>query len=384
MASARELSGALRRKGCTCGDRHATLAQALHRPLSAMPEPLTILCAAKLSGNQLERHLEPLNRLDCVGKILVVRHEPTAARLDKVENISFGSAGVPRDLYRMYSSVDAAIKSRRVDWVLGFNPVPWGSVAGLAALRRGVPLSLSFIGMDFKQIQRPLARPLWSVVRRARLVTVTGERMRRGLVARGLPPERIRTLPHAVDTARFAPGDAPPIYDVVSVGQLIARKQMHVLIDAVAELGRRGRRVSLAILGEGPLKTELEQRARELGVADRVTLLGFRNDVETVLRQARVFALVSNWEGVPFAMIEAMCTGLVPIVTDVGTIADWIADGKNGHIVPVGDANAVAAVFERLLDDPEHYRTLRSAALAMRDSLSLEFAVEFWRDALSM
>jgi glycosyltransferase involved in cell wall biosynthesis len=348
-----------------------------------MPEPLTLLCAAKLAGNQLERHLEPLNRLDCVGKILLVRHEPAAARLDKVENVSFGSAGVPRDLYRMYSSVDALLKSRKVDWVLGFNPVPWGSVAGLAALRRGVPLSLSFIGMDFKQIQRPLARPLWSVVSRARLVTVTGERMRRGLVARGLAGERIRTLPHAVDTGRFAPGDAPPRYDVVSVGQLIPRKQMHVLIDAVAELGRRGRRVTLAILGEGPLKTELEEQARRLGVADRVTLLGYRNDVETVLRQARVFALVSKWEGVPFALIEAMCTGLVPIVTDVGTIADWILDGKNGHIVPVGDAGAVAGVFERLLDDHAHYGALRSAALAMREALSLEFAVEFWREALA-
>jgi glycosyltransferase involved in cell wall biosynthesis len=151
----------------------------------------------------------------------------------------------------------------------------------------------------------------------------------------------------------------------------------------VAELGRRGRRVTLAILGEGPLKSELAQRAQALGVADRVTLLGFRNDVETVLRQARVFALVSNWEGVPFAMIEAMCTGLVPIVTDVGTIADWITDGSNGHIVPIGDAGAVSNTLERLLDDEAHYQKLRSAALAMRDVLSLEYAVEFWRAALA-
>jgi glycosyltransferase involved in cell wall biosynthesis len=348
-----------------------------------MPEPLTILCAAKLFGNLLERYLEPLNRLDRVGKILVVRHAPTAVRLEKVQNLSFGDAGTAKNLYRMFAGVDAAIKSQRVDWVLGFNPVPWGALAGLAALRRQVPLSLSFIGMDFKQIQRPQARPLWSVVRRARLVTVTGERMRRGLVAKGLPAERIRTLPHAVDTDRFAPGQAPPVYDVISVGQLIARKRMDVLIDAVAELGRRGRRVTLAILGDGPLRSELAQQIERLGVADRVTLLGFRNDVEAVLKQARVFALVSDWEGVPFAMIEAICSGLVPIVTDVGTIADWISDGHNGHVVPVGDVRATAATLERLLDDEAHYQKLRQVALAMRDSLSLSRAVEFWREALS-
>jgi len=348
-----------------------------------MSEPLTILCAAKLFGNLLERYLEPLNRLDRVGKILVVRQTPTAAHLEKVQNLSFGDAGTARNFYKMFANVDAAIKRERVDWVLGFNPVPWGSIAGLAALRHRVPLSLSFIGMDFKQIQRPAARPLWSVVKRARVVTVTGQRMRRGLIEKGLPAERIRTLPHAIDTDRFAPGDAPPTYDVVSVGQLIPRKRMDVLIDAVALLRDRGRRVTLAILGDGPLRTELAERVRRLELGDRVSLLGFRNDVEAVLKQARVFALVSDWEGVPFAMIEAICSGLVPIVTDVGTIADWITDGHNGHIVPIGDVPAAAAVIERLLDDEAHYQRLRKVGLAMRESLSLPSAVEFWREALS-
>lgn len=348
-----------------------------------MPESLTIVCAAKLFGNLLERYLEPLNRLDLVRKIFVVRHEPIGSRFEKVEQVSFGNAGTARSMWRMFQNVDAVLKRERVDWVLGFNPVPWGSLAGAAALRRGVPLSLSFIGMDFKQIQRPQAAPLRSVARRAELVTVTGERMRRGLVEHGIRPERIRTLPHAVDTQRFAPGSEAPTYDVISVGQLISRKRMDVLIDAVAELARRGRVVRTALVGAGPLKEELEQRIRDRGVADRVFLLGFRNDVEAVLKQARLFALVSDWEGVPFAMIEAICTGLVPIVTDVGTISDWITHGHNGHIVPVGDANALADSIARLLDDRAHFEALQQEGRAMRTSLSLEHAVEFWRDALS-
>jgi len=347
-----------------------------------MPESLTLVCAAKLFGNLLDRYLEPLNRLDAVRKIFVVRHEPIRTHFDKVEQVSFGNTGTARSIWRMFKSVDEIIQREQVDWVLGFNPVPWGSVAGASALRRGVPLSLSFIGMDFKQIQRPEAFPLRGLVRQASLVTVTGERMRRGLVERGVSPERIRTLPHAVDTQRFAPGDEPPVYDVISVGQLISRKRMDVLIDAVAELGRRGRVVRTAIVGAGPLKDELERRISDRGVADRVSLLGFRNDVETLLRKSRLFALVSDWEGVPFAMIEAMCTGLVPIVTDVGTIADWITDGKNGHIVPVGDAQALAGTLERLLDDHAHFEGLKSAVLGMRDSLSLDHGVEFWREAL--
>jgi glycosyltransferase involved in cell wall biosynthesis len=348
-----------------------------------MPESMTILCAAKLAANQLERHLEPLNRLETVARILVVRHAPAASRLTKVENLSFGDGGTLRNLGRMVAAVDRVLRRERVDWVLGFNPVPWGSLAGAAALRRGVPLSLSFIGMDFKQIMRPQAWPLWQVVRRARLVTVTGERMRRGLAERGLPAERIRVLPHAVDTERFRPASEEPDFDVVSVGQLIERKRMDVLIDAVGLLRDRGVRARVGIVGEGPLRAELEGRIRARKLEDRIELLGYRDDVESVLRRGRVFVLASAWEGVPFAMIEAMCSGLVPVVTDVGTIADWVRHDDNGHIVPVGDAPALSRSIERLLGDGAHYRALREAVLGMRSALSMDTGVAFWRAALA-
>jgi glycosyltransferase involved in cell wall biosynthesis len=348
-----------------------------------MSEPLTLLCAAKLFANQLERHLLPLSLSKDVKRILVVRHEPLKGGLEKVENVSFGPGGTAGNMLRMFATVDRVLGREHVDWVMGFNPVPWGSLGAAAALRRGVPVSLSFIGMDYKQIMRPLAWPAWQAVRRARLVTVTGERMLRGLVARGLPEERIRILPHAIDTERFKPSEQEPDLDVISVGQLIPRKRMDVLIDAVADLRDRGVSVRAGILGEGPLKDELARRIRELKIEDRVTLLGYRNDVEAVLRRARLFALVSEWEGVPFAMIEAMSTGLVPIVTDVGTIADWIRHERNGHIVPVGDPRALSRSIERLITDHDHREELRAEALALRPSISLQSGVAFWQSALA-
>jgi glycosyltransferase involved in cell wall biosynthesis len=286
-------------------------------------------------------------------------------------------------MVRMLATVDRTLQREPVDWVMGFNPVPWGALGCVAAARHRVPVSLSVIGMDYKQIMRPQAYPLWLAVKRARVVTVTGERMRRGLIERGLPAAKIRTLPHVIDTDRFSPSSTEPDLDVVSVGQLITRKRMDVVIDAVALLRDRGRFVRAGIAGEGPLKEELEARIRDKNVGDRVEMLGFRRDVENVLKRARLFALVSSWEGVPFAMIEAICSGLVPIVTDVGTIADWIEHGKNGHIVPVGDARALADSIERLLGERDHYSELRERAFAMRATLSLDHGVEFWREALS-
>jgi glycosyltransferase involved in cell wall biosynthesis len=348
-----------------------------------MAEPLTLLVAAKLFPNLLERYLEPLNRSPDVRKLVVVRQEALPERLEKVQNVTFRSGSTAINMARMLATVDRTLRREPVDWVMGFNPVPWGALGCAAAARHRVPVSLSFIGMDFKQIMRPAAYPLWLAVKRARLVTVTGERMRRGLVERGLPAERIRTLPHVIDTERFSPSTAEPDLDVISVGQLITRKRMDVVIDAVALLRDRGRFVRAGIAGEGPLKQELEARIRDKNVGDRVEMLGFRRDVENVLKRARLFALVSNWEGVPFAMIEAICSGLVPIVTDVGTIADWIEHGKNGHIVPVGDARALADSIELLLGERDHYAELRERAFAMRATLSLDHGVEFWREALA-
>jgi glycosyltransferase involved in cell wall biosynthesis len=301
-----------------------------------------------------------------------------------VRDVTFHDGGTLRNMLRMLQTCDATLQRERVDWVLGFNPVPWGALGCAAAARHRVPVSLSFIGLDFKQIMRPHAAPVWLAVRYARLITVTGERMRRGLIARGVPSEKIRILPHVIDTERFSPGSTEPDLDVLSVGQLIPRKRMDVVIDAVAALRDRGVFVRAGILGAGPLEAALRQQIRDRKVDDRVTLLGFRNDVENVLRRARIFALVSAWEGVPFAMIEALCTGLVPIVTDVGTIADWIAEGRNGHFVPVGDVQALAGRIERLMVDADHLRALRQACLVMRPSLSLEMGVEFWRAALDV
>jgi glycosyltransferase involved in cell wall biosynthesis len=344
---------------------------------------MQLLCTAKLPANLLERYLLPLTLYDAVKEIIVVRQEPLPANLPKLRNVSFPKGGhAAIDAARMLREAELVLRHERVAFTLGFNPVPWGSVGFAAGWLRGVPGCLSFIGLDFKRAMHPVAAPALRLLNRARLITVTGERMRRGLVERGVDPSKIRILPHAVDTARFHPSEQEPDFDVISAGHLIERKRMDVLIDAVADLKARGIEVRTGILGEGPLRPALEAQIKARGVEGLVTLLGFRHDVELMLRRARIFALVSSWEGVPFAMIEALCSGLVPIMTDVGTISDWIEHEKNGHIVPVGDSRALATSIERLLKDPSHYQSLRERALAARQSLSLEAGVAFWRDAL--
>jgi glycosyltransferase involved in cell wall biosynthesis len=343
---------------------------------------MKLVCTAKLPANLLERYLLPLTLCEAVEEIVVVRQEPLPQNLPKLRNVTFAKGSVGLEALRMFREAELVMRHERIDFTLGFNPLPWGATGFAAGAIHGARSCISFIGLDFKRAMHPLAAPALLALNRAHLVTVTGERMRRGLTQRGVNPEKIRILPHAVDTARFRPGQAEPDFDLISVGHLIPRKRMNVVIDAVALLKQRGIQVRTAILGEGPERPALERQIKQRSVEDLVTLLGFRHDVETMLQRARIFALVSDWEGVPFAMIEALCTGLVPIVTDVGTIADWIEHEQNGHIVAVGDASDLASSVQRLLEDPSHYAALRQKSLDVRQSLSLEAGVAFWRDAL--
>jgi glycosyltransferase involved in cell wall biosynthesis len=275
-----------------------------------------------------------------------------------------------------------AVVRERVDWVLGFNPVPWGSLALLGAAGTQARVALSMIGRDALQVKKLWAAPFREALRRADAVTVTGDKMGREIAKFGVRPERVHVLPHSVDLARFRPSaasDPAPAFDVISVGQLIRRKRMDVLITAVALSRDQGAPVRLAILGRGPEKASLERLARQLGVEGLVTFLEYRDDVEVALRSARAFALVSEWEGVPFALMEAMATGLVPIVTDVGTISDWVRSGENGLIVPVRHAPAVARAFISLFyENLELRASLERRLLEERERLSIESGVRVW------
>jgi glycosyltransferase involved in cell wall biosynthesis len=187
-----------------------------------------------------------------------------------------------------------------------------------------------------------------------------------------------------VDLNRFSSRDGPYSYDIVSVGQLIERKRMHVLIRALSILRDQGTRLRVGILGQGPDEAKLRALTKELELEAQVDFLAYRDDVETVLQSARIFALASAWEGVPFALMEAMAVGLVPVVTDVGTISDWVRHNQNGKLLPVDDAGAVArSISELLADDGRELRAFRKELERERARLGFDAGVGVWRDILT-
>jgi glycosyltransferase involved in cell wall biosynthesis len=163
-------------------------------------------------------------------------------------------------------------------------------------------------------------------------------------------------------------GLAPGTSLVVTLARLAPQKALDVMLFALAGIDDP---VHLVVIGEGPLKAELEGSARRLLIDDRVHLLGWRNDAADFLGAADVFCLSSIWEGVPLAAQEAILAGVPVVATDVGGMRELITDKMSGRLVPSGDPDALGDAITAVLADRE---LSGSYAKAAREGLDRDFS----------
>ena len=197
------------------------------------------------------------------------------------------------------------------------------------------------------------------VIRRASNIAVSRA------VAASLPVRcAIVPNPYADDLFVCLPA-GPRNRDLVFVGRLVSDKGVDVLIGALGLLARRGRRVGLTVIGDGPERAALERQAAELGVGAQIDFCGRRIGGELVaaLNDHQLLVVPSVWEE-PFGVValEAMACGCIPLVSRSGGLPDAI--GLGGVVVPLGDVDALAAAIDELLGNAERLECLRSAAPA--------------------
>ena len=162
-------------------------------------------------------------------------------------------------------------------------------------------------------------------------------------------------------TTRAELGITDDEFLVVQVARLDPIKDHATAIRAIGLAARQNPRIRLLIVGDGPQKATLEQEIGRLGVADRVTMLGLRDDVGRLLAAADAFLLTSVSEGIPVTVLEAMAAGVPVVATSVGGLPELVSDRVSGLLAPAGDAQQLAAALVRLAADPA-----LGAALAAR------------------
>jgi glycosyltransferase involved in cell wall biosynthesis len=157
---------------------------------------------------------------------------------------------------------------------------------------------------------------------------------------------------------------------LVTAGRMVKQKRHDMLLRAFALSARKDAR--LTILGDGPWRGQLEELARELGVADRVDMPGYTADVLPELRRSDLFVLSSDYEGLPAVVLEALACNLPVATTDNFLGArEMIAPQPSCAVVPIEDPEALAAAIDRCLQRTNDPRDLRPLAEPYRIESSI-------------
>lgn len=264
----------------------------------------------------------------------------------------------------------------------------FGTLAGrlargpaVVATRRDVGISRNW---RLKTAEEWLINPLVDrVTVNSRAVATAARRERH------LGDEKLVFVPNGVDVAALDParlprdeirkewGLTPEDRAVGAVGHLSPVKGHGDLLDAVARARVRDPRLRLYLVGDGPLRSDLEARAKALGLADRVVFTGVQDDVKRLVAMLDVVALPSHSEGMSNALLEAMALARPIVATNVGGNPELVEEGKSGRLVPAADPGALAEAVLDLVADPEEARRMgREARRRVAEEFSLEGMAE--------
>lgn len=166
---------------------------------------------------------------------------------------------------------------------------------------------------------------------------------------------------------------------IVIVGRLHPQKNHKLAIDAFSIFQKNHPSYTLSIYGEGPLKNEIQSYIDSLNLSNSIILEGAVCDVMKKILDAKVFLMTSDFEGMPNALIEAMCLGLPCVSTPVSGAVDLIINGKNGAIVK-GNADTIAEVLSHLVEEKSNSVNFAVNATKLYDSLKTEKISKEWID----
>jgi glycosyltransferase involved in cell wall biosynthesis len=234
-----------------------------------------------------------------------------------------------------------------------------GFIGRIAGKTLGIPTLFTAHGWGFTDGRPPLqAFAFWAVERTtaawaARIITVCESDRMAAIRARVASRDRLVTVHNAMPDIdkrqRARPGNSPA--RLVMVARLSHWKDQPALLHALS--GLQDLDWQLELIGEGPLRGQLEELVQSLGLTSRVTFLGFRRDVSERLAEAQLFLLLSKWEGFPRSILEAMRAGLPVVASDVGGVKESVVDGLTGFVIPRGDTAHLRECLRKLITSPE-------------------------------
>ncbi|SHO51469.1 glycosyltransferase [Desulfopila aestuarii] len=303
------------------------------------------------SGNWLHPHLQPLAISKKVSRVRMVATSP-------VPEMSSVYPVYPPDILiyligavpaRLLTFIWYALKDRP-DVIGGFHLLLNGLLAIFLARLIGSH-SLYFCGGGprevigggiytenriFRRLYKPnqsIEKQLIKSIKHCNIIVVMGSGAATFFKENGVNQKSIHIIPGGFSSKIYFPSTDTPIFDLITVGRISSVKRIDTLIESVSLLKYYFPNIKTLIVGDGPLKKSLQDLTISMGLRDNVTFVGHQDNVAHWLRQAKIFVMTSDSEGVSQAMIQAMLCGLPPVVSDVGDLRDLVIHESNGYLI---------------------------------------------------
>lgn len=228
----------------------------------------------------------------------------------------------------------------------------------------------------------------------ARVVCLT-EGDRRAAAARGISTGHFTVIPNGIDVQRFATashcreefGFAPTTPVVGLIARLVPDKDPVAFVRVAYAVAAMDPAVRFLLVGDGPLRSEVERSVREMNLQSRIRMTGFRHDVAELLATMDLVVVTSRWEGLPLVVLEAMAASRPVVASHLPGVAEVVIDRETGLLVPPQDPRRLAEAVTALLHDPNRRIVMGQRA---RARVEREFSVErmiaatvdVYRDAL--
>jgi L-malate glycosyltransferase len=362
--------------------------------------PFRVLVTGRVdSSNWCMAHLTPLARTRNISELLLVvdgkvKGAPAARQFPVPAWIGWVK---PRAIARSFWAFRIALREKP-DIIMAYSFFPPGVFAlfgarlcGAASILQlpGGPLEIEWgaIGMEEPFMPRFLTRrlaPLCHKVCNYFDTIIVRGRKARSYTRQHCRPGGIDVISGGVAPERFHLNGQSRIVDVAFVGRVVPIKQPDHLCQVIHRVVSNRPLLRVVIAGKGPLLAMMQHQVAEMGLANNVRFVGHVERVERLLTRTRIFLLTSQSEGLSIAMVEAMMAGAVPVVPDVGDLAELIVNGRTGWLVRPGDFDEYAERICALLEDPRLWEEMSRNAreLVLREN-AVEAVAQRWQGILA-
>jgi len=261
--------------------------------------------------------------------------------------------------------------------ILAFNTPKPIFIGNMASRFARVGARIIFRRVSFPLHNRHISRIKysWNI---DSVIAISGS-IRSQLLECGIPASLLKTIHEGIDLSLYPKQpelDRLALTEPVTVGtvsSLSHEKGLRYLIEAASLIPHVKGRVRFVIVGEGHFRIKLEELVRKKGLEECVQFLGFRTDIQALLKEFDLFVLPSLSEGLSSAIMEAMASSLPVIASKVGGIPELVQNGDNGLLVPPADPESLARAIIQLVENPE---ALRQMGIRGRELVEQKFTLD--------